>query len=107
MNNDLVTRIEQARLTDAQRRYLMALEPNRVDPGEAYWQAQFQNRSHRKPIKNQGLATAHVLIRKGLVKRIPEPCECGFHYASLTELGLELQAALRARTSMEGQPHDQ
>lgn len=94
------------RLSDAQRRYLLALEPNRIDAGEEYWQAEFRNRSHRKPIKNQSLASARVLIRKGIVKPRPEPCECGFHYASLTPFGLEVQAALKARAAQSntGEP---
>jgi hypothetical protein len=94
-NDDEMLRLAQ-RLTDAQRRYLIELEPNRV---EEDWQAQFRSRTHRKQLKRPGLETAHSLIRKGLVKPSPEPCECGWHYASLTELGLKVQAALRARIS--------
>jgi hypothetical protein len=88
------------RLSAAQRRYLLELEPNRVNEGLANWVAevetQFQNRSHRKPLRGPGLATAHSLIRKGIVKPRPEPCECGYHYVSLTPLGIEMRAALQA-----------
>jgi hypothetical protein len=90
-NDDEMMRLAE-RLTDAQRRYLIELEPNRV---EEDWQAQFRSRTHRKQLKRPGLETAHSLIRKGMVKPSPEPCECGWHYASLTELGLKVQAALR------------
>jgi hypothetical protein len=86
------------RLTDAQRRYLLELEPNRVDED---WQAQFRNRTHRKKLKRPGLDTAHPLIRKGIVAPSPEPCECGYHYASLTPLGERVRAALQSRQSDE------
>jgi hypothetical protein len=90
--------VDQAidKLTDAQRRYLTALEPNRVDEE---WQGQFRNRTHRKELRRPGLDTAWPLIRKGIVSRTPEPCECGYHYASLTPLGLKVQAALRTHAA--------
>lgn len=89
------------RLTHAQRRYLLELEPNRVDEE---WQGQFRNRTHRKALRRPGLDTAHPLIRKGIVAPRPEPCECGYHYASLTPLGLQVAAALRA--SQKGPTND-
>lgn len=93
------------RLTDAQKRYLLALEPNRVDATAAYWvqqvEREFKNRTHRKELKRPGLDAARPLIRKGIVAARPEPCECGWHYASLTPVGLEVQHLLRARASQE------
>jgi hypothetical protein len=86
-------------LTEAQRRYLHALEPNHVRDDAPRWvqdvEREFQNRSFRKPLGGNSLASAGALIRRGVVKHQPAPCECGSHYASLTPLGLEVRALLQ------------
>ena len=87
-----------AKLTKAQRQYLVELELNSPRPGLSEWQegieAEFHNKGFRKAIRRPGLDTAWALIRKGVVKRSPQPTECGFHYASLTPLGLAVRAIL-------------
>jgi hypothetical protein len=103
--NDNIAKIA-GKLTKAQQRYLLALEPNRIDPGASSLartvQREFQNRDFRKPIGLPGLPTAWALIDKVIVKARPQPCECGWHYASLTPCGLQVRDYLQRNTDEQG-----
>lgn len=86
------------RLTEAQRKYLRALEPNLIDADRAEWQRkaqrEFQDRTFRKSMQGWSARIAQALVRKGVVAAQPCPCDCGYHYCSLTPLGLEVRALL-------------
>jgi hypothetical protein len=93
-----------AGLTEAQRAYLLALEPNSIAINAPSWiqevERDFQNRTHKKPIGGRSLASAGVLVRKGVIAACPEPCECGWHYASITPLGLAVRRHLQEQANV-------
>ena len=83
------------RLTEAQREYLRALEPN--DPATLSDSLhQFHYYNFRKAMRGHSQKNAWALIRKGLVSISPEPCECGFHFVKLNATGQQVRAHLLA-----------